>query len=214
MVCLDPRPAPPADVLILSTPPPHPQSIQTLQRYKHSLDDDGGSVLMGGWDCLEGNCSILQYYNMVPDGIIFWFLFFSVPLGKSSFTSFIFQTRLADSCLLAACLLSEPVQESYSFLFTSAVTCVLATTYSVFSLLLVTKQYPCSISTSSNRILEFTLLTSIQQEQSDPFLYVTRISTRKGQILQLSAIAPPLNRVAALDSRRNRPPSIRPTLRL
>lgn len=44
--------------------------------------------------------SVAYYYNMVPDGIILWSFFFSVPLRKTSFTSFIFQTRIAVSHLL------------------------------------------------------------------------------------------------------------------
>lgn len=54
--------------------------------------------------------------------------FFSVSLSKITFTSFIFQTGIAVSRLLASCPISEPVQESYGSLFTGAVDGVLATT--------------------------------------------------------------------------------------
>lgn len=154
------------------------------------------------------------YYNTVPDGIIFWSFFFPVPLEKSSFTSFIFQTRLADSRLLAACLLSEPVQQSYNFRFTGAVASVLATTY--FRIAIASRDEAISV-------FDFNKL------EPDPRTRPVDVDTTKTKrsislrnanldekktILQLFAIAPPLNRVAALDSRRNRPPSIRPTIRL
>lgn len=151
---------------------------------------------------------------MVPDGIIFWSFFFLSHLENqvSHLSSFRLDSRYPVYWPLA--LLSEPVRESHSSLFTGAVASVLATTYF---------RIPIASRDEAISVFDFNKLEPdprIHPVDGDTTRTKRSISLRnanldeKQTILRLFAIAPPLNRVAALDSRRNRPPSIRSTTRL
>lgn len=155
--------------------------------------------------------------------IIIWYLaashsgpfFFLSHLGNqvSHLASFRLESQFP-VCWPLACYLSLP-KSLIAFSSQALLTAFLLPKTFVFPLLLVTKQYPRSISTSSNRILQvYPVDVDTTRTKRSISLRNANLDEKKNTRLQLFAIAPPLNRLAALDSRRNRPPSIRPIFQL